>query len=201
MDSSTYLRNAKVFNLDIHSALSNVNQMEHIYIRILKSFAENAPRIIDDLVKLREDSLPRWAILIHGFKGSLYGIGAENLGDRAKILEIAAKEGRYLLIVQEIRSFIEDSVKLIKEINKLLEDLRRLEEKSDERQSLLSPDKNLLKNLLVALNSFNLEEMNAIISEINKHKYSEFQNEIKQISNCLERFDYNGAESVLLRLI
>jgi CheY-like chemotaxis protein len=63
------------------------------YIAALHAFIRNVPQITDKLSKLTKDSLPEYAINVHGLKSICAYIGAESLRAKAEELEHLAKAG------------------------------------------------------------------------------------------------------------
>ena len=92
-------------------------QMERIYNRILGTYLSSVPAILDTLAGFSEEGLNDYIITVHGLKGASYGVQANHIGDLAKDLEFAGKEGN--------TSFIrENNQHLIDETNALLARLK-----------------------------------------------------------------------------
>jgi HPt (histidine-containing phosphotransfer) domain-containing protein len=79
--------------LDVDRGLSLIGGSEEQYAELLRI---SAGVFLDGIKKMRnfyQKDLPAFTIEVHGMKGALYAIGALNLGDKARELETAAKEG------------------------------------------------------------------------------------------------------------
>ncbi len=63
-----------------------------IYKEVVGAFVEHMPGLLRELSDALDD-LSRYAILVHGIKGSCYGVSANKAGDLARELETAAKNG------------------------------------------------------------------------------------------------------------
>ncbi len=63
-----------------------------IYKEVVAAFIEHMPGLLDELSSAIGD-WNRYAILVHGIKGSCYGVSANKAGDMARDLETAAKSG------------------------------------------------------------------------------------------------------------
>jgi HPt (histidine-containing phosphotransfer) domain-containing protein len=86
-----------VEGLDFEAALKQF-QMEKVYQRILKAYVSSTPEILAKLEALaagalQGEELGEYITTVHGLKGACYGIMANSLGDMAKTLEFAGKDG------------------------------------------------------------------------------------------------------------
>ena len=92
-------------------------QMAKIYDRILATYLRTAPDILATLAAFSEEGLNDYIITVHGLKGASYGVQANHIGDLAKDLEMAGKDGNV--------DFIKDNNQhLIDETNALLAKLQ-----------------------------------------------------------------------------
>ena len=109
-----------VEGLDFEAALVQY-RMEKTYIRILTVFLRSVPGILEKLVAFVDaggsDGLNEYITTVHGLKGSSYGVQANYLGELAKDLEFAGKEGNVAFI-------LENNARLIEETNALLARLK-----------------------------------------------------------------------------
>jgi len=118
-DINTILSSASIEGLDINDALSRVNHSGKIYLRIVHSFSQNMPKLLDDLAVVSKETLPDYAIRVHGVKGSCYGIGSVACGDAAFALEKASKAGDWATVEQNNGTFIALVKKLITDLEAL----------------------------------------------------------------------------------
>lgn len=95
----------RVDGLDIDNGLELYNGDEDIYFSVLRSVADSIP---DRLCMIMQtDDLDKYAVVVHGMKGSFRGVGAEGLGVAAEKLEIAALSGDTGFIAAHNASFVE----------------------------------------------------------------------------------------------
>ena len=118
-DIDTILSRTSIEGLDINDALSRVNHSGKIYLRIVHSFSQNMPKMLDDLATVSKETLPDYAIRVHGVKGSCYGIGAVACGDAAFALEKASKAGDWATVERDNGTFIALVKKLITDLEAL----------------------------------------------------------------------------------
>jgi hypothetical protein len=62
---------------------------------VLRSYLVHTPELLDKLGSLSRETLPDYAVTVHGLKGASYGICAGEIGKEAEELEHAAKAGDY----------------------------------------------------------------------------------------------------------
>jgi HPt (histidine-containing phosphotransfer) domain-containing protein len=94
-----------------------------MYLDILRSFVEFTPAELDKLCQVSEQSLPVYAIDVHTVKGSCATIGAKDLADFAKRLELMAKAGDLSGVLAENKQFIKEAEKLVEDIQLTLSKL------------------------------------------------------------------------------
>jgi HPt (histidine-containing phosphotransfer) domain-containing protein len=98
-------------------------QMEKIYNRILATYVKSAPGLLDTLAAFSEPDLENYIITVHGLKGASYGIQANVIGDLAKELEFAGKDGNIDLIKQKNQNLIDETNALIGRIATYLDSI------------------------------------------------------------------------------
>jgi signal transduction histidine kinase/HPt (histidine-containing phosphotransfer) domain-containing protein len=87
---------------------------------MLVSYAENIGVELALLKTVSEETLHDYAINVHTVKGSSAGIGAKNLSERAKTLEMLAKAGDLQGVLADNDGFLEEAEQLTKDINEFL---------------------------------------------------------------------------------
>ena len=108
--------NAEIPGINMELALSLYDGLMEIFLAILYSYVKNVPVLLNKMRDVSEQSLPDYAIDIHAMKGNSSSIGAEDLTERAKRMEIMAKSGDLSGILAENEKFIEDAETLVTNI-------------------------------------------------------------------------------------
>jgi HPt (histidine-containing phosphotransfer) domain-containing protein len=98
--------------IDYAAALAQY-QMENIYHRILATYVRSAPGLLETLAAFSKDDLENYIITVHGLKGASYGIQANKIGDLAKELEFAGKDGKINFILANNQHLIDETNALI----------------------------------------------------------------------------------------
>ena len=88
-------------------------QMAKIYDRILGTYLRTVPDILSTLAAFSEEGLNDYIITVHGLKGASYGVQANHVGDLAKDLEMAAKEGNVAFIEENNQHLIDETNALL----------------------------------------------------------------------------------------
>jgi HPt (histidine-containing phosphotransfer) domain-containing protein len=91
-----------------------------MFLDFLRSFADYIPAELDKLREVTEQSLPEYAVSVHTVKGSGAGIGASDLADLARQLEMMAKAGDLSGVLSGNEKFINDAERLIANIQAFL---------------------------------------------------------------------------------
>jgi signal transduction histidine kinase/CheY-like chemotaxis protein/HPt (histidine-containing phosphotransfer) domain-containing protein len=116
--------------LDVFGAISRFGDAE-IYLQILRAFLSDAVELLDRIRELSEETLPDYAIAVHGIKGASLGICAFKVGRLAQKLEPLAKEGLFEAVSAKNREFVAATEKLVEDIAAKLSEVS---DKSDGRR-------------------------------------------------------------------
>jgi signal transduction histidine kinase/DNA-binding NarL/FixJ family response regulator len=184
----------KIDGINFEEGIKKFNGNFDIYVGILKSFVENIPEKIADVSQPSADNLSNYGITVHGIKGSCYGIGATNLGDKANILEKLAKENDLDKILNLNSQFIESANKLISDLKQFIEN-NAAQKKT--LKKLEKPDAKLLKALKISAENYDIEEMQKIVKELESFDYENGAELIEKISSAAVSFDYQTIIDVL----
>jgi len=107
----------KIPGVDAEAALELLDDDMDIYLAVLNSYVVNTPGALDNLRNVTKETLPDYAINVHGVKGICAGIGALEASEKCKKLEMMAKAGDLegvLAINSEVVKSIENLVVNIK---------------------------------------------------------------------------------------
>ncbi|GHV45084.1 hypothetical protein AGMMS49546_30140 [Spirochaetia bacterium] len=143
---------------------------DKIYLKILRTFTEGTPALLDRLRTVSEESLGEYAIEIHGLKGSVRGICADEAGNRAADLEAAAKMGDYEYVAAHNGELLDDIERLIGRIGELLGDF---ESPPEEKPGAEAPDPALLTRLLEACKQYRIQEMDETLGALEAFEYKQ----------------------------
>jgi HPt (histidine-containing phosphotransfer) domain-containing protein len=105
---------------DVEGCLALFDGDLEICREILQSYVDTTTEILAELTMPNQSELANYAITVHGLKGSSYSICAEQTGDAAKKLELAAKAGDIDFVEANHQPFIEQTQALLSEISRYL---------------------------------------------------------------------------------
>ena len=184
------LKNTEIKGLDIPDAMSRLANNGKIYMRIIHSFIQNMPKLLNGLAAVTEDTMADYSIQVHGAKGSCYGIGAVYCGDLAFELEKASKDGVWTFVTENNGAFIDS-------VNQLLVDLQGLEDlvegsTAPAGASASSPDRAKLAALLVATRNYEIETMLKIIEELEAQSYTSGGEIVPWLREQFDSFAYDN---------
>jgi CheY-like chemotaxis protein len=107
--------------INMRLALSLYEDEMDILTEVMRSYSENVPTELARMRELSADNLSEYAIDIHTLKGASSSIGAKDLTQRAKKMEMMAKSGDFEGVSELNERYIEDVETLIANMKDWLE--------------------------------------------------------------------------------
>ncbi|MCL2718148.1 MAG: ATP-binding protein [Lachnospiraceae bacterium] len=153
--------------LDINDGIGNMGGDEKAYIQVLRSYAINVRSQLPVIESVDETTLDKYKITVHGIKGTSYYIGARSIGDLAKALEKASNSDDISYVRKSNPVFLEAVKTLIDSLDTMFFDI----DSEDPKPVKSEPDKETLAKLRNACRSFNMDDLDAAIEEIEKYRY------------------------------
>jgi CheY-like chemotaxis protein len=105
---------------DMHKGLERFSGDRDTFFQVLRSFVKNTRDLLESMKIINAGNLAVYAVNVHGIKSSCRGVCAEDIGNRAEVLENAAKAGDLDFVTANNPQFIEDVLKLIANIEDIL---------------------------------------------------------------------------------
>ncbi|GHU41255.1 hypothetical protein FACS1894190_09140 [Spirochaetia bacterium] len=137
------------------------------YLEILKSYVETTPDLLNNIQAVSSETLPNYAITVHGIKSTCKSIGAFAAGKKAEELEYAAKERRLDFVLKENPAFLKMTYKLISELTDIINNYSSNQEKPKKE----SPDAGTINSLFNACTNYDMQNIDAYIEELEKYDY------------------------------
>jgi len=109
----------EIEGVDKEKALRQFGSEETFFI-VLHSFVTHTPELLDKIRNCTESQLHDYALLLHGIKGTCYGICADSVGKQAEELEHAARQGIFHFVSENNSLFVRATEELIERINTML---------------------------------------------------------------------------------
>ena len=165
---STAFSPGQVAGIDWQVGLRRFGGDKDVYLSILRSYTDHTDQLIERIRNVSAETLADYAILVHGIKGSSYGIEAREAGKQAEELEFAAKAGNLQFVRQYTPIFIESLERLLTSIR---QHCQSTDAKTEEKASRFAPDETLLQQMKEAAENFKIDTMEEIIDSLERFKY------------------------------
>jgi CheY-like chemotaxis protein len=158
------------------------------YIQVLTSFVKHTPALLSEMDAVSAATIHNYAILIHGIKGSSYGICADAIGHKASALEAAAKRGDIETLRKANPDFIEAVQKLLSNLELVVEATTPVREKI----VLPFPDSAMLEKLLSAAQSYDTMTMEHTIAELERYEYESGAGLVAWLRKQMDNLEYES---------
>jgi len=194
-----------------HNAFSNVviegldlqkgqrNFPPTVYMDVLRAWCRHFPANIEKVRTLvgelsDGDKLREYTVSIHGFKGSNYGICADDLGKDAEDLEAASRNGDLAFINANNGLFMEKATLLY---TRLEEFFAANTEQAKESPLQNAPDRTLLAQFLDACRQFRSTAMEEILKQLESFEYESKGELVKWLRDQLDNLEYDAIQERL----
>ncbi len=188
---------------------------EEDYKEILQVYLNSGLQKIREIrEKYKAEDWKNYTILVHALKSTSIGIGATSLGEMAKNLEMAGKEGNISYIQAHHREVMQEYEEVLLEIGG--ETVRAKFEKGPVDTKAEEPEEQIvveeiteerfafhLQELTELLNTFEKGGVDAKIQELSKYcfKGKNLKDLLNPISEQVSRFDFLGATEEVTKLL
>ncbi|MDR1587359.1 MAG: response regulator, partial [Treponema sp.] len=191
------LENAKLEGMDFATGLKRY-EAEDVYLRILQSYVTHTPGLLEKLRSLTRETLPDYAVTIHGLKGASYGVCAMEIGKDAEELEFAAKAGDYEKVESKNAVII---AKVESSLERLGELLQTAAAGGSEKQKAAAPDRALLEKLLDAARRFKPAIMEEVLAELEQWEYESGGDLVPWLREQIDNLEYDAVREKLESLV
>ncbi len=162
------LGNIAIDGLDMRKLLERFGGDGEVSVGVLHSYAKNTRPLLADLKKyLETENLADYAIVVHGVKGSSYGICAEAVGRSAEALEAASKAGDLAAVRSGHPAFERMTESLVSRIDRALDAFGLVSEK----RTAHAPDEALLAELREACRAFDMDRVDRAMTQLESFRY------------------------------
>ncbi|MDR2569051.1 MAG: response regulator [Oscillospiraceae bacterium] len=175
-----------ISGLDVVKGIERCERDINSYLGILRSYVAGTRSMLDVMKKIDFEDLSDYTTAVHGIKGSSLDIFAQRVGNNANFLEVAAKEGNKNYITDNNSSFIEVASKLVDDIDNAIISI----DSDKHKETKDRPDNEALKRLAAACETYNLNEVNAAMEEIDSYRYESDNDLIEWLRERVDIMDY-----------
>jgi len=187
------LRNREIYGLDIIKGLQRFEDNEASYLKALRAYSAGTRLTLTEIGIVDEESLKDYKIKVHGIKGASYDVCAFKLGKMADDLENAADAGVIGFITDHNQEFIDSANKLIDDIDVLVATI----EAENPKQKKDKPDDDLLGKLAVACDNYSMDDVDAIMTEIEKYEYDSDGGLVGILRKCVDLMQFRQIVKML----
>ncbi|MDR3331302.1 MAG: response regulator [Synergistaceae bacterium] len=167
---------------------------EEVYLGILASYAKHTPALLHELSGVSRETLDSFAVIVHGLKGSSYGICADEIGAYAAELEIAAKADDFETVNAKKEGFVQTAERFLQNLEMMLKESR---ESEMVKKKSPSPDAALLEEMLDATKNFDWSAMKKIVVKLDACAYESGGELVEWLSEQLEYLEYDAIQKKL----
>ncbi len=185
--------------LAVEDALAHIGGHEDTYLLILQTFLNNAERKARLLRSfLAAKDWENYRIEVHSQKSALYNIGAKDLSEKARKLELAMIKSNIAYAEQNTEAFLYETQVLYKGLQALLPPEKKARLRmaaTDEARAQLPIDLRTVSTLLEALENDNAVQL---LRQVLRYDYNEITNKrLEEMLQAVENFDYDAAFTIL----
>ena len=189
--SSDGVSNIKIDGLDVDIGVSRSGGTVGLYLETLAAFYEDGTKRIEEIeLCLEEGNLSLYTIYVHGLKGAAMVIGADELSEMAKDLEMAGKREDWAYISTRNAEFVSVLNTLLGNIDAELNAKMPVESAAYDAEAL----KQMLRAMRSAIDAFDAGAMNSTLESLLKlTQGADINADIKKISVSILMGEYDEA--------
>ncbi|MDR1175829.1 MAG: response regulator [Treponema sp.] len=184
--------------IDIEAGIKRYGDPETL-MEVLRVYVLHTPELLEkmrypgDSGSLTEETLPDYAISVHGLKGSSYGILANKVGKMAEELEKAAKAGDLEKVRAENDSLLAEAEDLISQLWPLM----KKTQEAGEKEKKPAPDRELIAELLEAANNYDNDAMENLLKKMEQYDYASGGELVISFRADIENLEYDALREKL----
>ena len=197
-------RNLKAEGLDVEKGISYCGGREN-YIEVLKICCEEGDGNLEKIQNCyRQKDWKNYTIYVHALKSSMKSIGAAQLSEMAKQLEVAGKEENTSVISKQHDKMIEEYKRILYILKGRYDSREEEKEEEAAAQEVLDEEMfdSYLKDLEDAAYRLSKEDMADILTKMQEYSYhgKTLKKPLDQVKNKVEMLDLMPALEVVYRL-
>ena len=183
----------EIQGLNVQKGIAQCGMCMENYMEVLKLVVRDGNKFIQNIDGTIGGNMVNYKIEVHGIKGMLFNIGADECGDLAKELENAASDKNSTYIRKNHGEFISRFRHLIDAINKYLTENGIMTENRDDTISF----DGCVRKLQKAANEYDFPAIEAIKKDMEELSMSDHQKEkYKMIRQMIEDTDIDDLQII-----
>jgi signal transduction histidine kinase/CheY-like chemotaxis protein len=199
--ASTALEDLKKLDsgiIDIAAGIKRYGDPEAL-MEVLRVYVLHTPELLEKLRdpgasgSLSEETLPDYAISVHGLKGSSYSILANKVGKMAEELEKAAKAGDLEKVRAGNDSLLAEAEDLISQLWPLM----KKTQETGEKEKKPAPDRELIAEFLEAAKIYDNDAMEKLLKKMEQYDYVSGGELVTALRADIENLEYGALQEKL----
>jgi signal transduction histidine kinase/DNA-binding response OmpR family regulator len=188
--------------LDVKGALLNVGGSEEVYLDVIKAFMTSIPEKLERMRSYVENGdFGNFKIDIHSCKSSLANIGATEISEEAKALEMAALSQNFAFVKKNFRAFSSRLDGLFSFIRNIVSDLVFEEDHTKIRGSV-DVLRNMLEEVRVMMDNLEHDSAIEILDRITRESYGlDLDRKLFQTRASIDSFNYDRASEMIASIL
>ncbi len=190
----------KKSKIDYRRGIESVYNKPKAYIGILKSFVTlDAPMVLERALKERD--IKNYTITVHGVKSAAANIGAEELSEEARLLEVAGKNGNYDYIYHEHEKFLRDYKMIIEEISGVIARYEGVMFDDGGKNYTHAETEAMLNSLLEAVKNMDAASSEEITDNLRGADLGNAAEYVEKAIRYISGYDFDEAEESIVKAI
>jgi CheY-like chemotaxis protein/HPt (histidine-containing phosphotransfer) domain-containing protein len=188
--------------LDVKGALLNIGGSEEVYLDVIKAFMTSIPEKLERMRSYVENGdFGNFRIDIHSCKSSLANIGATEISEEAKALEMAALSQNYAFVKKNFRAFSSRLDGLFSFIRNIVSDLV-FEEDHTKIKGSVDVLRNMLEDVRVMMDNLEHDSAIEILDRITRESYGlDLDRKLFQTRAAIDSFNYDRASEMISSIL
>ena len=194
--------------IDIQRGISNVGGSEDVYLSVLNTYyGEGLDKLACVPVQFMDGDINLFTTNVHALKSSSASVGAVNISEKFKALEMAGKENDRQFIEENLDPTLRSFDELLKKVKSLLVEKGAFEGDDEAGDSLGELeleilDAEVMSDLQQSLNNVNLKKCEEIINDLSCRNFgTEINANIKKMKDAYDMFDYQTVKDMVVTVI
>lgn len=187
----------KIEGLDWEAGCKSVNHDEELFLDVLRSYSEEGREILNRYADFQGEDLERTVIDMHGMKSASAGIGAMEVSEKFKGMELEGKIGNVEYMLENMAGCMDCLKQLIEAIDDYLATNVKAEVNLDGQPEEQFPA-GKLDEMINALEDIEFEAFEELIAEFRTRNFGSAINEgLAKAQKAYDNFDYEDAKEFL----
>ena len=183
----------KIPGVDSEKGLALFDGNMDIYISVMRSFVSNALSNMEILGNVSQESLPDYAITVHGMKSISANIGAEELRETALKLELMSKSGDLAGVLSINKAFLANVENVVSGVQAWFAEFDGLNPKP----LLPCPDRLLLARLQKSCEEYDMADIDDVMDKLESSNYDTDADLIPWLREKISAMDFSAAATRL----